>query len=369
MFLVGGFTTGGKERQLTTLIMHLPKDKYEVHLLMKSKDTYYFDVIKSELKSFCDLNKPHFAVNDILRINKYYHQVKPDIVFSFSTLMSHISLIIRLYNSLNFRLINGSIRNAPNAFNFYLKFERVLYNFYKEVVSNSIAGLISYKQYNKKGRYLLYNGFNGSRIPKKSKNELINEIGMKKGFIVLMVSNMFSRKDHTTFIRATKQILKTHQNIYFYIIGDGPKRGMYEEIVNNMKLNSNLCFVGKVNNVEKYFKAADLSVLASSSWYGEGIPNVVMESMACGTPVLATASGGIKELLIHGENGFLINPGDYKTLAERIVFLKNNVDVLERFRKNGISIVNNKFNTDEMINKFVEILDGVATYRDYYDSR
>jgi len=45
------------------------------------------------------------------------------------------------------------------------------------------------------------------------------------------------------------------------------------------------------------------------------------------------------------------------------------LDVLERIRKNGISIVNNKFNTDEMINKFVEILDGVATYRDYYDSR
>ncbi len=347
--------------------MHLPKDKYEVHLLMKSKDTYYFDVIKSELKSFCDLNKPHFAVNDILRINKYYHQVKPDIVFSFSTLMSHISLIIRLYNSLNFRLINGSIRNAPNAFNFYLKFERVLYNFYKEVVANSNAGLLVYRQKNKMGRFVLHNGLDLKRVPVQRKIIMKNELGLLDSFTVTMVASMGASKDQNTFIRSAKIILEIDDSVQFYLIGEGSMRPHYEAQVKSLGIGKNVFFTGVINNVEEYLKASDLSVLMSTN--AEGFPNVVMESMACGTPVLATDSGGTKELLIHGVNGFLINPGDYKTLAERIVFLKNNVDVLERFRKNGISIVNNKFNTDEMINKFVEILDGVATYRDYYDSR
>ena len=365
MFLVGGFTTGGKERQLSTLIMHLPKDKYEVHLLMKYRESYYFDLVESELTSFYDFDKPRFSLLDIIKVRKILNIIGPDVVFSFSATLSHIILFINFFGSYYYRLINGSIRDAPTRLNINKIFEMLLYNLYKEVVANSNAGLLVYRQKNKMGRFVLHNGLDLKRVPVQRKIIMKNELGLLDSFTVTMVASMGASKDQNTFIRSAKIILEIDDSVQFYLIGEGSMRPHYEAQVKSLGIGKNVFFTGVINNVEEYLKASDLSVLMSTN--AEGFPNVVMESMACGTPVLATASGGIKELLIHGENGFLINPGDYKTLAERIVFLKNNVDVLERFRKNGISIVNNKFNTDEMINKFVKILDGEATLRDCSD--
>ena len=121
-------------------------------------------------------------------------------------------------------------------------------------------------------------------------------------------------------------------------------------------IKKSVLFTGTIDNVEEYFKAANLSVLTSASYHGEGIPNAVLESLACGTPVIATDNGGTKEILLHNYNGYLIKNGDYKDLAKKLIFLYNNPDVLKSFSEKGVETVKNHFSIEKMIVEFESII-------------
>ena len=357
LFLIGGYGTGGKERQLTEIIKRLPKKTYAVNLFMKNDSSYYFETIKEQLSSYCILEKKNFGIMDIFSLKHFIISVQPQIVFSFSTTLSHYALLLKFFGAFGCRFINGSIRDAPVDLNIQLKFEELMYNFYDEVVANSKAGLKAYKQEGKRGRYILYNGLSNSRLPMKTKIELRHQLRIKDKFTVAMVASMGESKDQTTFLKAAAKILKITDDIQFYLVGDGPKKPEYLALVSSLGLEKDVFFTGEVNNVEEYLKASNLSVLTSASWHGEGIPNVVMESMVCGTPVIATDNGGTKEILKDNVNGYIINNGDYKVLAQRILYLKKNNNIVKDFVANGKKLVQTKFSQARMIQSFQNILE------------
>ena len=356
LFLIGDYGTGGKERQLTEIIKALPTDKFNIHLFMKCSTSYYFDSIQSHLCSYYSLEKKNFRLNDILLLNQFFKTVNPDVIFSFSTTLSHFSLLLKFIGYNQFRLINGSIRDAPVKFNLRLRIERVLYNFYKEVISNSKAGLAVYGQKNKKGRYVLYNGFDKYRIPYMPKKKIRKSLGFNKLFNIVMVARMDYEKDHETFIKAADKVLSFNSDVHFYLIGDGEMRFKYQLLTKSLNLNSHITFLGESDEVELFLKAADLSILTSGSEHGEGIPNVVLESLACGTPVIATDNGGTSEILINNHNGYLIPNGNYKLLANKIMFLKNNPKLIKFFSINGAKLIQKKFYVEEMVHNFEKII-------------
>jgi len=320
---------------------------------MKCDGSFYFDSIKNYLDSYYSFEKEHFNLFDIFKLGRVLKLVRPDIVFSFSTTLSHYALLLKLMKALHYRLIN-SIRNAPVDFTMQMRLEKVLYNLYGEVAANSKAGLKAYNQSGKRGRYILYNGFDESRIPDASKIELRKRLGIDDKFTVVMVASMGDSKDQTTFINAAEQALESGNDVQFILIGDGPKKIEYLALVSSLGLEKNVLFTGEVNNVEQYLKASDLSVLISTN--AEGFPNVVLESLACETPVIVTDNGGTQEVVKNNYNGYLITNGDFGTLAKKIIFLKNNLDILKYFSRNGVKTVKNYFSMEIMISRFEEII-------------
>jgi glycosyltransferase involved in cell wall biosynthesis len=101
------------------------------------------------------------------------------------------------------------------------------------------------------------------------------------------------------------------------IAGDGPERAALEARVRSLGLDGRVRFLGSLDRerVLGLFRAADASLL-SSSW--ENLPHTVVESLAVGTPVIATAVGGVPEVVRDGENGLLVPPNDAGALAEAI---------------------------------------------------
>jgi glycosyltransferase involved in cell wall biosynthesis len=101
------------------------------------------------------------------------------------------------------------------------------------------------------------------------------------------------------------------------IAGDGPERPVLERRVRELRLDGRARFLGSVERdaVLRLFRAADASVLPSS-W--ENLPHAVLESLAVGTPVIATAVGGVAEVVRDGENGLLVPPDDADALARAI---------------------------------------------------
>ena len=329
---------------------------------MKRSNSYYYDTIKHHLSSCLSLDKKNFSFHDILILKRYLKTVEPDVVFTFSTTLGHFTLLLNFLGLNKYYLINGSIRDAPIKLNPQLRIEKLLYNLYDEIVANSYAGLKSFGQLDKEGRHVLYNAFDTNRVPFLSKKELRTNLKFDEKFTVVMAASMVSSKDQLTFIWAANEILNNNNEfgLQFYLIGDGPRKNHYEDQVKSLGIQKFINFTGIVDNVEDYFKASDLSVLTSASWHGEGIPNVVLESLACGTPVIATDNGGTKEILLHNYNGYLIKNGDYKDLANKLIFLKNNPDVLKSFSGKGVETVNNHFPTEKIIVEFESIISNVV---------
>ena len=356
LFLIGKYGTGGKERQLSEIIAGLPKENYELYLFMKSCETYYIEKIQDRIIKVYNLEKPNFFLSDIFKLKNIITQISPDIIFSLSKTTSHFALILKLLFRKKYRLLNASIRNAPKMFTINLKIERILYNYYNEVVSNSHAGLIAYRQLGKKGRHILHNGFNMNRVPIDSKFALKQILGLQDKFTVIMIGRMSHRKDQITFIKAVNNILNNRSDFQFILIGDGPKRLQYENLINDLNINNQVIILSEVDNVESYFMASDISVLTSAPHHGEGIPNVILESMACGTSVIASDNGGTKEILKHNYNGLMINNGDFESLAKKITFLKDHPNMLDYLSHNGIETVRDCFSTERMISGFESII-------------
>jgi len=355
LFLIGNYGTGGKERQLTEIIKGLPIDKYKLYLIMKDDCSFFFKSIKCYLDYYYSFEKKYFNLFDIIKLERLLKAMQPDVVFSFSSILSHYALLLELFGGFSYRLINGCIRNAPVDLNFQMKIDKILYNFYQEVVANSNSGLQVYGQTGKKGRHVLYNGFDIKRVPKESKGELRNQLGINDKFTVVMVASMGDNKDHSSIIRAADKILKINNDVQFYLVGDGPMKENYISWVSSLELDNNIIFTGEINNIEQYLKASDLSVLMSTN--AEGFPNVVLESLACATPVIASQDGGTKELICNGINGYLINKGDYENLSSIIEYLYKNKETLVKLSYNADKTVRSNFSLKIMIRNFEEILD------------
>jgi len=358
LFLIGNFVVGGKERQLTELLNGLLKDHYSLHLLVKHSDAYYIDKIRQDLVSFRSFDRKHFRIDDFIILARHINEIRPDIVCSWATVTSHFCLLARFFTSHDFKLINCSIRNAPIQLTFSIKFERFMYSFYKIVVANSIAGLNSYRQKEKKGRYVLYNGFDTTRVPTVSQEFAKEKLNFQSNaFIVVMIASLTPMKDHETFLYSIRECIEYQKQIDFFIVGEGPNRPRLEKKAKQMEIDSNLFFLGKRNDVELIFKAADVSVLTSTAEYGEGISNSIIESLGCGTPVIATDSPGTREIIDDGVNGLIIMPGDFKELAKKILLLKNHPEMIEGLSREGIKKIKSKFSLDKMVTSFINIIE------------
>ncbi len=147
-------------------------------------------------------------------------------------------------------------------------------------------------------------------------------IGVKQSDTLVGVLTRFrEEKGNRFFVAAAEKIHERHPEVHFVAYGDGPQR---EELVAQVKssgLGDVFHFGGFVQNVRAALQAMDIFVMPSLA---EGFGVALVEAMAAGKPVVATAVGGMKEMVQNGENGILVPPADAAALAEAILSLLDN---------------------------------------------
>lgn len=136
--------------------------------------------------------------------------------------------------------------------------------------------------------------------------------------LVLCVGTLKREKRQDIFLRALARARTSIPALKASLVGDGPLRGELEKLARDLGAEDAVEFSGALDDMIPVYQRGDMLVL-TSDW--EGAPNVILEAMACGLPVVSTRAGAAADFIVDGETGFLTSVGDVETIADRIVRL------------------------------------------------
>ncbi len=150
------------------------------------------------------------------------------------------------------------------------------------------------------------NGVDPARFFPSDRAEARRQLGLpKEERVIVCVAALQPVKGHEVLFRALQRLTKIFPSVQLYLLGDGPLRSSLEDLSQSLQLGGQIHFAGACPNehLRPWYSAADVSCLVSSR---EGWPNVVLESLACGTPVVATRVWGTPEILKSPDLGVLV---------------------------------------------------------------
>lgn len=200
---------------------------------------------------------------------------------------------------------------------------------------------------------MMPNGVDLEQFHIQSSDVMRTELGWTAIPTLLSVGNLVENKGHHLAIEA----LASLPGFQLVIAGEGPERSTLERLASQLDVTSRLRFLGRVdqNQLAKCYSAADILVLPSSR---EGWPNVLLESMACGTPVVATRVGGVPEIVTSPNAGRLMPERTVADVVAAVSDLWENLPSREMVRSQakGSSW---KSTTDSQLDLFSRIVSGV----------
>lgn len=232
--------------------------------------------------------------------------------------------------------------------------------FFKPIITYSINNsdaVTTVSQSLKEDTYKFFNIKNGI--------EVIPNFICIKDKVFSMDRNRYAEKDekilcHVSNFRRVKRVedvirvfAKVRENMKakLILVGDGPERDKMELLCRELGTCSDTSFIGTVNNTTEILSIADLFLLPSET---ESFGLAALEAMAVSVPVVSTNTGGIPEVNEHGFSGMLSNVGDVEDMAKNALYILENEERHQEFRKNALKQAA-KFDLNEIVEKYITL--------------
>ncbi len=173
--------------------------------------------------------------------------------------------------------------------------------------------------------------------------------------IIVNASRFSKQKRLDLLIKAFSKLVRRRKNIKLVLIGEGEEKENIKRLIKDLKLNNEVLLIPFQKNPFPYIKRAYMFVITSEE---EGFPRAVIESLACGTPVVGYYNeySGHMDIIKDGYNGFLVPYGNEEELIRKIELLLDDEELYCRMRYRGMLSVR-KFHTDRIIKKWVELIE------------
>lgn len=347
LFLVFSLKYGGAQKNAAFVMNACVRNGYSVSVLsMEHCDNVEVDLLPEIevlfLKQIKDNTKLKRVINEISSTTEVIDRVKPDLIILFGSLEFAPLVAIRS----GIRII-GCERGNPKAF----RKRRIFLN------------KIYYKQYH----YAVFQNDNVRLFYHLSNNKCsvivnpcypVNSITVKSEKTIATASRLDEGKGNDTLIKAFAKIANQIPEYKLIIYGDGPQKEMLTELIKTSDLDDRVTLFGKVDDVVKYISSSELFVMPS---WSEGLPNVLIEAMSIGKPIVATdcGVGGVRYIMDGGNRGGVLVPvKDEKLLADAMLYMINNKDYAKSIGLKGRDILT-LFKPSVIENAWLTVIDNV----------
>lgn len=363
--IISGLSRGGAEAVLVGLVSNDLVNSHEV-IVLKGKG-YYWDVLSGLGINLYALNMSNGSLNIValVRLYKYLRIIKPDLV---QTWMFHADLVGGVLakfagvNKVFWGVHSANIQLLP----WPTKFIAYSCSFLSYIIPSKVAccgvrakEVMADNFYNKKCLTVVYNGYdeniftvNGPAISRSLISPKLNG----EDFLVGFVARWDVHKDIYNLLDALRVAVQSNSKIKCLFVGlglDQCNNELVNSIINN-NLMSNVVLLGERDDIPEFMRTVDIVLLSSIS---EAFPNVLAESMLCGTPCISTDVGDAKAII--AKNGWVVPCSDHEALSKAIIeaaneYQCNSLDWSRRQKQCRDRIIN-KYSISNMVDKYVEM--------------
>lgn len=317
---------GGAERVILALANGLADKGLQIDLILNKAKGPYMKEISSKV-NVVDLDTPRILTS-IIPLSRYLKNEKPEVILSAMHYVNVATVFANLISKSNTKVVlseHANLKESKKNFGLLKGFliTSLMRWTYKKShaivsVSNGVAdSLASEINIDRSKITTIYNPIFSEKLIMQSKEPLSHPWAREDSPpLILGVGRLTPQKDFKTLIYAFKEVHK-NKNCNLIILGEGYLKLELEKLIENLDLNNNVKLLGFVDNPYAWMSHADLFVLSSKH---EGFGNVIVEAMACGTPVVSTdCPSGPSEILEDGIWGELVAPNDPNLLAKAII--------------------------------------------------
>jgi len=175
-------------------------------------------------------------------------------------------------------------------------------------------------------------------------------------YVIGYIGRLSGEKGLTYLVEAVAKIRDAAVPVKLLIVGDGPERENLEQQVKDINLGNMVTFAGFQTDIENWLPALDVFTLPSLT---EGTPMALLEAMAAGVPVIATAVGGVPKVVTDGVDGLLVPPENVGAISEKILWLKDDIELQRRLGRAGSDTVTCKYGINSWCRTIESLYSGV----------
>lgn len=364
---------GGAESQVVELANNMDTTRFDIHVCSLSDHVPLGKELQNAEHRLHIIKKMHrFDFTIVPRLAYLLRALRTDIVHGY---LFGAEITGRLAGRLaSIKLVVGSERNANRVIRkSSIWAYRLTQRCADVIVANSNTGAESNAKILKRPSSdyrVVHNGVNTTRYRPTNGKTTRLELGIPQQCPVIgAFANFKKQKNHAMLFRAFKLVLESLPEVRLLLIGERPvdSRGrldtykaQLDRLVDDLKIRHRCLFLGHRKDTEHLFPVCDITVLSS---FHEGTPNVLLESMACGIPVVATNVCDNEYIVKEGETGHLVAVGEVAQMAQRMESLLGDDILRWEMGGNARKWVMGEFSTERLVSKME------ALYEDLLDQK
>ena len=360
-YIVDSLSFGGAERQLVELLKGVVRYQKSIspHLYLFQVGTkgYYQLVEEMGITVSHIPRRSKYDLTLLPRLITKLREQKTDLIHSFSVMAGLLGVISGRWLSLP--VVASTIRNAQDT-DYKTALSIRLQSFLADrFISNCRAGFDNRFKRRRKNFQVVYNGVDLQRfqVDEASRQTVSRTYRLDRfSHLVVMAASLSINKDHRTLLQAIPKVLTELPEVGFLFLGDGSEKRSLQRLVDELGIADNVLFLGFISDIYPLLEQATVAVLLSNAKrIQEGISNSLLEAMAMGLPVIATANGGTMELVQEQVNGFLVPPFDKKAVSKALLTILKNGGLRTKLGQAGRKTVEERFGLDRYVEDYMKI--------------